>query len=322
MSSLAANSGSSVSDLIQASTLAELLSSSSPPKVLDCSWRLKMPEGVPPLLESYKQCRIPGAGYFDMERVTDPRNAECHAPPTSQIFGKVMDHYGICEDDHVVLYSVKEGIGLHRVWYLFRHFGHSGRISILDGGLDAYKLLPGPLETSDPNPPPPPLDDIIASSASSPDEPTSYKTSSSSSHAFGLLSTSAVSEIASKNDEEAVVLDARAKERFDGTVDEGRAGVRAGHIPGSKNLPFMELTTSSFQSHAHASSVEPLFSSLGVSLSSPDQKIVLSCGSGVTACYLAFALNAQLGVDPSRISVYDGSWSEWGKESNGMPIEK
>ena len=91
---------------------------------------------------------------------------------------------------------------------------------------------------------------------------------------------------------------------------------------GSKNLPFMELTTSSFQSHAPASSVEPLFSSLGVSLSSPDQKIVLSCGSGVTACYLAFALNAQLGVDPSRISVYDGSWSEWGKESNGMPIEK
>jgi thiosulfate/3-mercaptopyruvate sulfurtransferase len=110
------------------------------------------------------------------------------------------------------------------------------------------------------------------------------------------------------------VVDARAAGRFDGSAEETWPGRRRGHIPGSRNLPFDQVTDPTTKQLRSADELKALFAGAGVSLHQP---IVTSCGSGVTACALAFALYL---IGQERVAVYDGSWSEWGLP-DGPPIE-
>jgi thiosulfate/3-mercaptopyruvate sulfurtransferase len=110
------------------------------------------------------------------------------------------------------------------------------------------------------------------------------------------------------------VVDARAAGRFDGTAPEPRPGMRSGHIPGSRNLPYELVTDPRTRQLKSADELARLFRDAGVAL---DRPIITSCGSGVTACALAFALHL---IGHPGAAVYDGSWSEWGLPGD-TPIE-
>ena len=109
------------------------------------------------------------------------------------------------------------------------------------------------------------------------------------------------------------VVDARAAARFEGSAPEPRPGLRSGHIPGSRNLPYERLTDPATRQLKSADALVALFEEAGVAL---DRPIVTSCGSGVTACALAFALH----LVGRSAAVYDGSWSEWGLPGD-TPVE-
>src|SRR5579884_2872196 len=111
-----------------------------------------------------------------------------------------------------------------------------------------------------------------------------------------------------------LVVDARAAGRFDGSAEETWPGRRRGHIPGSRNLPFDRVTDPQTRQVKDAETLRALFAEAGIPL---DRPIVTSCGSGVTACAVAFALHL---VGHPGAAVYDGSWSEWGLP-DGPPIE-
>jgi len=108
------------------------------------------------------------------------------------------------------------------------------------------------------------------------------------------------------------IIDARPAARFSGEAEEPRPGCRAGHIPGSINIPFPSLKSG--RNFHEADTLRALFSDKGVDLSRP---IITSCGSGVTASGLAFALTR---CGAPNVRVYQGSWAEWGMDAT-LPIE-
>jgi len=119
-----------------------------------------------------------------------------------------------------------------------------------------------------------------------------------------------IDNVASKAEQ---VIDARAAERFEGRAPEPRPGIRSGHIPGSRNVPFDLVTDPATKQLKGAEALRAVFAEAGVPL---DARIVTSCGSGVTACAVAFALHL---IGHPGAAVYDGSWSEWGLP-DGPPI--
>jgi thiosulfate/3-mercaptopyruvate sulfurtransferase len=110
------------------------------------------------------------------------------------------------------------------------------------------------------------------------------------------------------------VVDARAAGRFDGSTPEVRPGLRSGHIPASRNLPYDQVTDPRTRQILSAEKLTALFHDAGVAL---DRPVVTSCGSGVTACAIAFALHL---IGHPGAAVYDGSWSEWGLPGD-TPVE-
>jgi thiosulfate/3-mercaptopyruvate sulfurtransferase len=104
---------------------------------------------------------------------------------------------------------------------------------------------------------------------------------------------------------DAQVVDARAAARFRGEVPEPRAGLRSGHMPGARNMPWNGLINADGTMKS-AGEIRTAFEGVGVNLDDP---IVTTCGSGVSAALLALAL-ARLGRED--VAVYDGSWTEWG----------
>ncbi len=113
---------------------------------------------------------------------------------------------------------------------------------------------------------------------------------------------------------EELVLDARGPGRFAGTDPEPRAGVRSGHIPGSRNLHYPHLSNDQDGAFHDPESLAEIYQSAAVN---PDRPTVCSCGSGVTACIVALGLHI---IGNNNVAIYDGSWSEWGRRTD-TPIE-
>jgi thiosulfate/3-mercaptopyruvate sulfurtransferase len=239
----------------------------------------------------YLAAHIPGALFFDIDDIADDRSPLPHMLPTADKFASRVKKMGIGDGMQVIAYDSEGLYSAARVWWMFRAMGHTD-VRVLNGGLKKWKAEGRPLEDGEPR-------------------------RRSERHFTATLNAELVRDvgdirglIASKA---AQIVDARAAGRFEGTLPEPRKGLRSGHIPGSRNVPFASLLEAD-GTLKPATELEAIFAKAGVDTSRP---VVASCGSGVTAGVVALAL-AVLGR--ADAAVYDGSWSEWGADP-ALPIE-
>lgn len=257
-------------------------------KIIDASWYLPA-MGRDPRAE-YQDQHIPGAVFFDIDAISDADSDLPHMVPPLELFVSRVREMGIGDMDQVVVY---DGAGLFsaaRVWWLFRIMGHQN-IAVLDGGLPKW-LTEGRPVTGDAPPP-----------------TRSHLTVNFNPHL--VKSRDQVAE--SSHSGSSQIVDARAGARFRGEQPEPRPGMRPGHIPGSRNVFFQDLLNADHTMKRNED-LRSIFEAAGVDLARP---ITTSCGSGVTAAVLSLALE-RLG-HPDH-SLYDGSWSEWGRQ-DGPEIE-
>ena len=266
--------------LVDAAWLAAHLDDASV-KILDASWHLP-PTGRDGRAE-YAQAHIPGAGYFDIDALSDRSSSLPHMLPTPAAFSTGVGALGIGSGDHVVVYDAEGLFSAPRVWWMFRIFGHDS-VSVLAGGLRAWRAAGHPV-TADVRVP----------------APQAFEAGFRPKMVRTLADMQA--NLASAAEQ---VLDARAEARFTGAEPEFRPGLRSGHIPGSVNLPFPNLVDPATGSFLSADGLRAAFDAAGVD---PAKPIATSCGSGVTACILGLGLHL---IGRDDWAVYDGSWTEWG----------
>jgi thiosulfate/3-mercaptopyruvate sulfurtransferase len=252
--------------------------------------RFKLP-GVTPLpKDDYLRAHIPGAVFFDVDAVSDHSNPLPHMFPSAEQFGRDVGALGIGNGDTVVVYDAGGWVAGPRAWWMFLAYGHD-KVRVLDGGLKKWIAEGRPTE----------------SGAVSP-KPATFRATFDARRVRAMREM--VVNLASRAEQ---VIDARASDRFEGRAPEPRPGLRPGHIPGSRNVPYNKLFDAATGTMKPLSELRAAFSDAGVKLDAP---IVTSCGSGVSAAVLTLALY-RLGVE--NPALYDGSWSEWGL-SDGPPV--
>jgi len=254
-------------------------------KVMDASWWLveKMEWH-----KEYVKKRIPGSVFFDVEKISDPSTDLPHMIPPTARYEQTMEELGILPEDHVVIYD-RTGlyIASARAWWTMKIYGHR-KLSLLEGGLGAWEKAKGPIVSGDP-----PL--------IQPRGP--YKSSFNPE-----LLTKFESVVNLPMEKRKQLVDARSNGRFNSTDPEPRPNVRRGRIEGSVNLPYPEflipLDGGPEKTFPPKEKMEEMFKKIGINL---DEKVIASCGSGVTATVLCFGLHL-LG---KNWSLYDGSWTEY-----------
>ncbi|MDP6788750.1 MAG: 3-mercaptopyruvate sulfurtransferase [Rhodospirillales bacterium] len=240
----------------------------------------------------FTQCHIPGAVFFDINAVADKNTDLPHMLPDAATFGREVGRLGIGNATNVVVYDVHGGCAAAaRLWWTFRLFGHQ-RVAVLDGGLPKWRREGRATESGTP----------------SPDE---KRFAATMNPAMVRGVDDLLANIASRAEQ---VVDARSAGRFVGADAEPRPAKKAGHIPGSLNLPFNDLMDPDAGVVRPADEIAAAFDGAGVDRSRP---IVTTCGSGVTAAFLSFGLYL-IGVE--NAAVYDGSWAEWGNHAD-TPVE-
>ena len=273
------------SALISAADLNARLQAGTPIRLVDATFYL--PNEKKDARALFEQEHIPGAQFFDIDAVSTPSDLP-HTAPTPEIFAVAVGAMGITADDTVVVYDQKNMFSAPRGWWTFRLFGHED-VLVLNGGLPAWRAAGYGIADA-PTRPEPAVYEVRADLRS---ERLADKDDVSAALAAGHS-----------------VADARPGGRFTGTDREPRAGMRSGHMPGAVSAPLSSL----LDQNGHLLAPEKLADALAVvDTSTP---VITTCGSGVTAAGLSLGLH-ELGVE-SR--VYDGSWSEWGREASGLPV--
>ncbi len=234
-------------------------------------------------MAEFRAAHIPGARFFDIDEVADPDTTLPHMVPTPGRFAKIMAAYGVSNTSMIVFYDQKGLASAARGWWLMGLFGHD-KAAVLDGGLPKW-IKEGRITEAGDAPPPAEGHFLPA-----------YR---------GQRLRGVGDIIANVTSKAELVLDARAGNRFRAEVPEIRPGIRAGHMPGSVNLPYTELLAPD-QTLLPVDQLKARLAAAGVDGSRP---VVTSCGSGVTACILTLAMT-RAGLPAG--AVYDGSWTEWG----------
>lgn len=249
-------------------------------RLLDASWY--MPHEGRDAKAEYEAAHILGARFFDIDDIADNRSDLPHMMPPVEKFMSRLRAMGVGDGHQVVVY---DGSGLRsaaRVWWMFRLMGQTN-VAVLDGGLPKWQAEGHPVEDL-----PPVIRDR-------------HMTVRVQNHL--VRDVTQVSSAAKLGDHE--IIDARAAERFQGAVPEPREGLRSGHIPGSRNVPFTSLLNSD-QTMKSPDELRAVFERAGVDLGKP---AITTCGSGVTAAVLSLAMERFGKTDHA---LYDGSWTEWG----------
>jgi thiosulfate/3-mercaptopyruvate sulfurtransferase len=249
--------------------------------LFDASWH--MPTTGRDAFAEWQKERISGARFFDFDgHICDLQSSLPHMLPDEDGFTRELRKLGLNQDSCVVVYDSMGMFSSPRAWWMLRVMGCEN-VSLLDGGLAAWKVQGLATESGI-------------------DQPT-YATGDFKARLAAEQVADTAAVLAALDDEGQCVLDARPEPRFNGALEEPRAGLRSGHMPGAKNLPFAQLFDQGLLKPEIELTqlLEPLLDNCG--------RVICSCGSGVTACILAFALH-QTGFD--QVAVYDGSWSEWG----------
>ncbi len=249
--------------------------------IFDSSWH--MPATGRDGYREWQQQHIPGARFFDFDgKIADPNSALPHMLPSAEIFTRELQALGLNNDSVVVVYDTMGMFSSPRGWWMLRAMG-CARCALLDGGLVAWNAAGYTTASTDADPVYTPGDFTAVLDR-------------------GFVADSAAVAAALEDDAIAVV-DARPVPRFSGASEEPRPGLRRGHMPGALNLPFAEVFENGLlKSKAELKTMlEPLIGN--------KQGSIYSCGSGVTACIIAFAAEY---AGYRNLAVYDGSWCEWG----------
>lgn len=257
-------------------------------RIVDASWYLPA-QGRNGALE-YSEGHVPGAVFFDQDAIADHSTGLPHTLPSPEAFAEAVGKLGIRETDTIVIYDGPGFFTAPRVWWLFRTMG-AEKVYVMDGGIDGWKKAGRPLETDLPEPAPVTFTPRFAA------ERVTFIEGMRGIVAEGRVQ----------------IADARSPGRFNGTDPEPRAGLRGGHMPGARNVPVTSLSENGRLKDL--SSLRALFEQAGLDLSKP---VVTTCGSGVTAAAITFALHS-LGHEDNTL--FDGSWSEWGSLPD-TPVEK
>lgn len=257
-------------------------------RVVDATWYVPQPEAAsePDARAEYAESHIPGAVYFDIDDIADETSELPHMLPSPEKFSSRVRKLGLGDGNRIVVYDNNSGIAGTRVWWMFRVFGHED-VAVLDGGLAKWRAEGRPTDDA----PPTPRERHFTARANS----------------FLVRDKDQVRNIVRRG--AAQLVDARGAGRFSGELPEPRPGLVGGHIPGSVNLPYAQLLSGENGTFVGADDMAARFRDAGLDMSKP---IVATCGSGVSACVLAFGLYL-LGVEDA--AVYDGSWSEWGADA-------
>ena len=249
-------------------------------RILDGSWYL--PQQGRNARAEYESGHIPGARFFDIDDISDHRSDLPHMAPPVEKFMSRLRAMGVGDGHQVVVYDGAGLMSAARVWWLFRLMGQEN-IAVLDGGLPKWTAEGREIEDL-----PPVIRDR-------------HMTVRVQNHL--VRDVTQVSAAAKLTDHE--IIDARAAARFAGSETEPREGLRSGHIPGSRNVPFGQLLKADGTMKS-PEDCRAVFEAGGVDLSKP---AITTCGSGVTAAILSLALERMGKKDHS---LYDGSWAEWG----------
>ena len=258
-------------------------------RLIDASWYL--PDAGRNAKAEYLTAHIPGARFFDIDEITDHRSALPHMAPPPEKFISRLRAMGIGDGHQVVIYDGSGLFSAARVWWTFRLMGKT-EVAVLDGGLPKWRAEGREIEDMPP---------IVRDR---------HMTVSRQNHL--VKDVTQVAHAAKLG--EAEIIDARGAPRFKGEVPEPRPGLRSGHIPGAKNVPYSTLLNPDGTMKSPAD-LRAVFEAAGVNLNKP---AITSCGSGVTAAILSLALER---IGHRNHALYDGSWAEWGMYDD-LAVEK
>ena len=253
-------------------------------KIIDCSWH--MPQTERSGFEEYNKEHIPNAIFFDLDKNSKINTDLPHMLTDINSWEALMNSAGIENKDEIVIYDNSDVISSCRCWYNLIYFSHDPKlVHVLDGGFKKWKK-----------------ENKITNSEMVSTKNSNYKATERKKL---VKNKQQIDKNISEN--EFNVIDARSRERFDGKIAEPRKSLRSGSIKNSFCLPFSELINDDHTFVTKDRIIEK-FNSTGFE---PNKNIIFSCGSGVTASVLALAyslINAKY-----MPTIYDGSWSEYGK---------
>jgi thiosulfate/3-mercaptopyruvate sulfurtransferase len=240
--------------------------------------------------DEYKKKHIPNAIFFDINKIADPNNSLPHMIPSKDLFSKMMQNIGLNKDDEIIIYDNSPFLSSARAWFLFRYFGHD-KIFIMQGGLKNWENNGGNITNGN----------VVL-------EKGNYIASAERKELVVNLD----QMILASQNKENVILDARSRKRFLGEALEPRPNLPSGHIPNSQSLPSSDLINKDGYLKSK-DEINQIFSNIKVITS---DKIIATCGSGVSACVISIALFC---LGKKDIPIYDGSWTEWA--SSGQEIK-
>lgn len=247
--------------------------------IVDASWYL--PAQQRDALAEYKAGHVPGAVFLDQDAVSDQDSPLPHTLASPRDFAQFVGSMGISADDTIVVYDGPGFFSAPRAWWMFRVMGVF-QTYLLDGGFDGWKAQGRPV-----------------TAAPTKIAPCVFHADFDAARLVGLAEMRRIVE-----NRESQIADARSAGRFAGTEPEPRAGMRSGHMPGARNVPASALSENGILLTKNR--LRQVLEGAGIDLSKP---VITSCGSGVTAAAITFALET-LGHTDNRL--YDGSWAEWG----------
>ena len=250
-------------------------------RIIDSSWYF--PQEKRNAEQEFLECHIPGASFFDIDKIKDNDSDLPHMLPPSEMFNSTVRKLGIGDGHKVVIY---DGLGMRsaaRLWWMFKVFGYSD-VVVLDGGFPKW-VKENRSTTAD-------LTEKEIRHL------TIYEDKSIVADRDDVLRATKLNHCS--------IIDARSEGRFMGTAPEPRSGLRSGSIENSINVPYETLLNEDFTFKSKQEIID-IFSKKGVVF---NNYIITTCGSGVTAAVLYLALDE---IGCSKISLYDGSWAEWGK---------